>query len=71
MAPAVAIAQAFLFSPEYQALHTTPLTNAQFVSDLYENALDQASEAAGLQFWTDALAFGASRAQVALGISES
>jgi hypothetical protein len=70
-ASAGAIAQAFLFSPEYQALHTTPLTNAQFVSDLYENALDRAPDTAGLQFWTDALAFGTSRAQVALGIAES
>ncbi|KAB1071169.1 FG-GAP-like repeat-containing protein [Methylobacterium planeticum] len=64
------VAGAMLASPEYAATHGS-LTNAQFVVELYEGALGRHADTAGLSFWQDALAHGTSRADVALGISES
>ncbi|WP_191970017.1 DUF4214 domain-containing protein [Methylobacterium planeticum] len=65
------IAQAILASPEYAALHPTALTNAQFVESLYEGALGRGVDAVGAQFWGNALASGATRADVAVAISDS
>ena len=64
------LAQAFLNSPEYQNAHAGQ-GDAQFIDDLYVNALGRHAESAGLQGWINALSHGASHADVALGISES
>jgi hypothetical protein len=41
------------------------------VSELYEGALGRAPDAGGLGYWVGALDHGASRADIAVGISES
>ena len=64
------LAQAFLNSHEYQNAHAGQ-GEAQFIDDLYVNALGRHAESAGLQGWINALSHGASHADVALGISES
>ncbi len=64
------LAQTFLNSPEYQNAHAGQ-GDAQFIDDLYVNALGRHAESAGLQSWIDALSHGASHADVALSISES
>lgn len=64
------IAKSFLASPEYAADHGNP-SNTEFVTQLYEGALGREPEAAGLNSWVAALDQGASRASIALGISES
>jgi uncharacterized protein DUF4214 len=65
------IAQNFLGSAEYSAQHTTSLSDAQFISGLYEDALGRTPDAGGQQYWTDTLTQGTSRADVAVLISES
>ena len=47
------------------------LNNSDFVTLLYNNVLDRAPDAAGLNGWLDAIASGTSRAQVVTGFSES
>jgi hypothetical protein len=64
------LTQAFLDSPEYQNAHPGQ-GDAQFIDDLYVNALGRHAESAGLQGWINELSHGASHADVALGISES
>ncbi|MCP1831708.1 hypothetical protein J2R76_000136 [Bradyrhizobium sp. USDA 4532] len=64
------LAQAFLNSPEYQNTHSG-LSDAQFVDNLYINALGRHAESTGLQGWTELLSHGLPRADVALAISES
>ncbi|MER2265082.1 DUF4214 domain-containing protein [Methylobacterium oxalidis] len=63
-------AQGFLNSAEYQAKYAS-LSEAAFVETLYQNALGRNAEPAGLQSWTAALARGATRAEVAVGIADS
>lgn len=66
-----AIAQGFLNSLEYRATAANA-TNEQFIELLYSNALGvdgaASTDAAGVQFWLDALDNGFTRAQVAVGI---
>jgi hypothetical protein len=64
------VAARMLDTPEFTASHPG-LSNAQFVTSLYEHALDRAPDPGGFQFWTTELASGLSRADVALGLSES
>jgi hypothetical protein len=64
------VANVMLASPEYAASHGS-LTNAQYVDEVFEGALGRHADTAGLSFWQDALAHGASRADVALGIAQS
>lgn len=63
------IAQAFLDSGEYAALHGSQ-TDRQFVETLYQSALGRLAEASGEEVWLTTLAQGGSRAQVAIGIAE-
>jgi hypothetical protein len=65
------IAQEFLRSAEYHALHPDVQSDAQYIASLYEGALGRTPEATGQQSWLDALAHGATRAEVAVGIAES
>ena len=64
------VAHAFTGSAEFQANYVGP-SNADFVDDLYENALGRHADASGLQVWTDALAHGTSRADVAVALAQS
>ncbi|GJE44810.1 DUF4214 domain-containing protein [Methylobacterium soli] len=64
------IAQGFLASGEYAAKFAG-LTDAAYIEALYDGALGRHAEANGLQGWTSALANGATRAEVAVGIAES
>ncbi|MDR7040423.1 MULTISPECIES: DUF4214 domain-containing protein [Methylobacterium] len=65
------VAAAFLGSAEYGALHPTPLTDTQFVENLYADALGRAPDAGGQQYWVGVLGSGTPRADVAVGIAES
>jgi hypothetical protein len=64
------VAQGLFASPESQSKHVG-MTNAQFVTDLYDDALGRAPDAGGFQHWTSQLASGVSRADVALGLAQS
>ncbi|MDR7038600.1 hypothetical protein J2X36_003370 [Methylobacterium sp. BE186] len=66
-----AMAQEFLASGEYAARHPGPLTDAQYVDMLYQQALGRAPDPGGAQSWLTALAHGATRADLAVGIAES
>jgi hypothetical protein len=56
----------FLASAEGQA-RLGSADNTGFVEQLYQNTLGRAADAGGLQYWTDQLAHGASRVDVADG----
>ncbi len=60
----------FLQSNEYAAANGS-ISNAQFINELYQNALGRVADAAGDQQWLNALNQGSSRATVAIGIIES
>jgi hypothetical protein len=63
-------AGSFVGSPEFQATYGN-LNNSQFVTRLYQNALDRAPDAGGLAHWTGLLNAGMPRADVVLGFTES
>jgi serralysin len=65
-----AVARGFFESPEFVGRYGG-LSNTAFIDRLYRNTLDRAPEAEGLQNWLNYMAGGASRADVALGFSES
>jgi hypothetical protein len=46
-------------------------SNAEFVTQLYQNALGRAPDPAGFQAWNNALASGMSRGEVLVGFAES
>jgi hypothetical protein len=56
------IAQSFTTSAEFEALSTQ--TNAQFLESLYQNTFARGSDAEGLDFWTNLLETGFTRAEV-------
>lgn len=64
------ITTGFISSPEFQSMYGS-LNNEQFVTLLYNNVLDRSPDQAGLQFWMDHLANGATREFVVNGFSES
>jgi hypothetical protein len=65
------VVNGFVNSAEFQT-HYGPLDNTDFVTQLYENALHRAPDAAGLYFWTNQLTTNnMTRAQVVLGFSDS
>lgn len=65
-----AVASAFVSSPEFISDHGT-LSNAAFISQVYENGLGRAPDPAGAQFWGDEMASGMSQGTVALDVAES
>ncbi|MYM71929.1 DUF4214 domain-containing protein [Duganella sp. FT134W] len=69
--PLESIANGFAYSAEFLRTYGADSSNATFVTLLYNNVLQRAPDASGLQFWTDALANDVTRAQVLLGFSES
>lgn len=66
----VTVADAFAASPEFDATYG-PLTDAQFVEQVYLNVVGRPSDPGGAAYWTGQLAAGSSRGQVMLGFSES
>jgi hypothetical protein len=64
------VAQDFVASTEFQNIYGN-LTDTQFVTKLYENALHREPDTAGLTGWVNYLGEGNSRAQVVLDFSES
>lgn len=64
------VAANFIASPEFQTTYGN-VTDAQFVTLLYQNVLDRAPEPEGLDYHVARLANGASRADVLVGFSES
>ena len=49
------IAKGFMGSPEWTTLYGANSTNAQFLTNLYLNALHRAPDQAGFDFWLDVL----------------
>ncbi len=62
------IAQGFMSSSEYKL---GALNNTQFVDALYHGMMGRNADAAGAQYWVDALAHGVSRADVAIAFAEA
>ena len=68
----IQVASAFIGSAEFRALYQGASSNAGFVDKLYHNILHRAPEAAGLNYWTNALDNQrAGRAEVLALFSES
>ncbi len=67
--PLEAIQQAFLQSPEFATMAAGSAT--AFLTAAYENALGRPADADGLQFWTQQLAAGTSRAEVLAALADS
>lgn len=65
------VANGFVASAEFLKRFGPDLSNQAYVELLYQHTLDRGSDAAGLQFWTDRMANGATRAEVLTGFSES
>lgn len=56
------IAAGFAGSAEFAA--KAPVTNADFINSLYVNTFGRAGETAGIDYWTEAMANGTSRAEL-------
>lgn len=65
-----AIVEGFLDSAEFQGAHPS-ISDGDFVTLLYRQALFRAPDAGGFTYWTGLLASGTSRAAVANGICNS
>jgi hypothetical protein len=68
--PLAAISDAFAASPEFQQRYGS-LSNAQFVSLVYQNILGRPADATGLAFWTGQLNAGLTRGAMMIQFSES
>ncbi|MFC0409137.1 DUF4214 domain-containing protein [Roseomonas elaeocarpi] len=64
------VAAAFTGSAEFQAAYAGQ-DNTGFVSQLYENVLGRAGDAAGIAYWAQQLSNGATQADVLQGFSHS
>jgi len=63
-----AIAQGFMASSEYKL---ATASNAQFVDALYHGLMGRDGDAAGVNFWTDALSHGVSRVDIITAFAEA
>jgi hypothetical protein len=64
------IAAGFVSSSEFQQDYGN-LTQAGFITALYQNVLHRAPDSAGLAYWTGILQGGASEASVVIGFADS
>lgn len=64
------IAEGFVGSAEFQKVYGT-LDDAGFIELLYQNVLGRSADAGGMEGWLNAMANGASRADILVGLSES
>jgi len=67
----IKVASDFIGSREFRDIYGSNLSNQEFVEELYYNVLGRAGEAGGVDYWTDELADGASRAWLLANFSES
>ena len=67
----LAIAEAFVRSPEFAARYGDRLSDEGYVNALFGNVLARPPDAEGLAFWLDGLASGTSRAEMLIAFSES
>lgn len=65
------IAHFFMQSPEFQQLYANASTPEAFVTTLYRNVMHRNPEAAGLQFWVEALDSGTTLENALVMFSES
>lgn len=65
-----AMASFFASSPEFEQRYGAP-TDAEYVDQLYRNALGRGSDAGGRAYWIDRMAAGSSRGDVLLMFAES
>ncbi|MDZ7627843.1 MAG: DUF4214 domain-containing protein [Parvularculaceae bacterium] len=68
--PLDSVVSGFVGSLEFQAVFGS-LSNIEFVTLLYNNALGRPPDSGGFAYWLDLLATGTSRETVVLGFSES
>lgn len=66
-----AVAAGFVASKEFATLYGAGLSDAQFVTQVYQNVLHRAPDAVGLSYWSDALAHGSARSDALIAFSES
>lgn len=66
----VDVADNFSQSAEFQSSYG-PLSDTQYVDQLYQNVLGRAADGGGEQFWVSAMSAGMARGQVLLGFAES
>ena len=64
------IANDLISSPEFVSRYGT-VSNSTFLDQVYQNALDRAPDASGMQFWQGMLNAGMTRAQVLVDIADS
>lgn len=68
----LSVASGFYNSDEFKALYGTSLTNAQLLTEYYDNVLHRTPDTEGFNWWLDVLERGvASREQVLIDFSES
>jgi hypothetical protein len=67
----IEVAAGFVGSPQFKARYSDGITDAEFVTLLYDNVLGRDPDEKGLARWTGDLADGASLASVVLGFSQS
>lgn len=65
-----AISTAFAHTPEFRARYG-PLTDLQFVTQLYRNVFEREPDLAGRRYWVDRLSTGLTRGRVVTAFSES
>jgi len=65
------VASGFVQSAEFQKLYGTNPTVDQLVNAMYENVLQRAPDASGLQFWETAMHNGLTPAQLLVSFSDS
>jgi hypothetical protein len=65
------VAGQFIDSPEFRSLYGAAQTDTHFLTTLYQHVLHRAPDAAGLDYWLDALADGGGRAGVLVEFSDS
>ncbi|MEC3862648.1 DUF4214 domain-containing protein [Mesobacterium sp. TK19101] len=64
------LAGGFVSSPEFESVYIA-ITDADFVTLLYNNVLDRAPDAGGLDDWVARLQGGTTRSEVVVGFAES
>ncbi len=67
----LAIAEAFVASPEFEARYGADLSDEGYVRALFANVLGRAPDIDGLAFWLDTLASGTPRPEMLIAFSDS
>ena len=67
----LSIANSFINSAEFLSLYGANTTDAAFITALYANVLGRTPDSAGFNYWQDAFAHGAHRADMLVSFSDS